>query len=229
MSGSSSTLPRSRKLRWVPAVLAVSAVSLAFAPRYQSPAVAPTPVPAWATDATPVRQPSPRPLHTVGAFTYQCSECHRTDPEPRAAGADFTKHSEIRLAHGLNTRCLNCHHPTNREAFVDDFGDEIPWDQPQKLCSKCHGPVYRDWQHGSHGRINGHWDTAQGELIRLKCIECHDPHHPPFQPLASAPPPRTLRGEPQHVAVHSGEHNPLRLHNNSQAHGDAAAAGKGHE
>ena len=223
MPGSSSILPWSQKLHWVPAILAVSAVLLAFAPRYQSPVVAPTPVPAWATDATPVRHPSPRPLYTVGDFTYRCSECHRTHPEPRAAGGEFTKHSDVPLVHGLNTRCLNCHHPTNREAFVDDFGEEIPWDQPQKLCSKCHGPVYRDWQHGSHGRINGHWDTAQGQLIRLKCIECHDPHHPPFPPLASAPPPRTLRGEPHHVAVHSGARNPLRLHGNTQANDHAAA------
>jgi hypothetical protein len=83
--------------------------------------------------------------------------------------------------------------------------------------------VYRDWQHGSHGRINGYWDTAQGQLVRLRCIECHDPHHPPFQPLASAPPPRTLRGKPQHVEAHSGTRNPLRLHDNTQANDHAAA------
>jgi len=197
-------------------------------PTLSSPVVAPTPVPASTTDASPVRQPSPRALHTVGRFTYECSECHRTEPEPRAAGDIATKHAELKLAHGINTRCLNCHHPTNRETFVDYFGEEIPWDQPQKLCSKCHGPVYRDWQHGSHGRINGYWDTAQGPLVRLKCIQCHDPHHPPFQPLASAPAPGILRGETPHVAEHSGAHNPLRLHNNSQAHDDAAATGEGH-
>jgi len=227
MSARYSTLSSSRRLHWVPAVLAVSAVSLAFAPRYQRPAVAPTPVPEWATDTTPVRQPSLRPLYTVRVVEKEselcCNECHRTHPATRAFGADFTKHSEIRLAHGINTRCLNCHHPVNRETFVDDFGEEIPWNQPQRLCSKCHGPVYRDWQHGSHGRSNGHWDTAQGQLVRLKCIECHDPHHPPFQSLASAPAPRTLHGKPQHVEAHSGGHNPLRFHGNPQANDHAAA------
>ena len=227
MSSSSSTLPWRRRLHWVPAVLAISAVLLAFAPRYRCPAVTPTPVPASAIDATPVRQPSPRPLYSVGAFTYACSECHRTHPETRAAGGEFTKHSEIRLAHGINNRCLNCHHPTNREAFVVFGGGEIPWDQPQRLCAECHGPVYRDWQHGAHGRINGYWDTAQGPLVRLKCIECHDPHHPPFQPLASAPPPHTLRGEPHHIAALSGERNPLRLYENTQATDDAAATSEG--
>jgi hypothetical protein len=209
----------------VPAVLAVSAVLLVFAPRYQSPAVAPTPLDERETDTTPVRQPSQRPLYKVGAFTYQCSECHRTEPEPRAAGGEFTKHDEIRLAHGINTRCLNCHHPVNREAFVDDYGEEIPWDQPPRLCSRCHGPVFRDWQHGAHGRINGRWDTARERLVRLKCIECHDPHHPPFQPLESEPPPGTLRGKPQHHAAHSGVRNPLRLHGNAHAN-DHAAAGE---
>jgi hypothetical protein len=213
----------------VPAVLAVSAVLLAFAPRYRSPAFAPAPVPAWATDTTPVREPPLRPLYKLSLFPdpLWCSECHRTQPVTRAAGADLTRHPEIHLSHGINDRCLNCHHPTNREAFVDYSGGEIPWDQPQRLCAQCHGPVYRDWQHGSHGRINGYWDTAQGPLVRLKCIECHDPHHPPFQPLASAPPPGTLHGKPPQFSAHSGERNPLKLDENAPANDHAAASGEG--
>lgn len=227
MPSSSSSLPRIREFHWVPVVLAVCALSLAFAPRYQSPAVAPAQIPATATDPTPVRHPSSSPRYTVGVFTYRCSECHRSHPKPHAAGSDFTKHSEIRLAHGINTRCLNCHHPTNREAFVDDYGEEIPWDQPQQLCAKCHGPVFRDWQHGSHGRINGHWDTSRGELVRLKCIQCHDPHRPPFQPIASAPAPHTLHSGPHHAASHSGVRNPLRLHSYTQDHDRAAPMAEG--
>ncbi len=229
MPGSSSVLQRSQELLWLPTVLAVTAVVLWFAPRYRSPVVAPTPLPASATDATPVRQPGSRALHTVGRFTYECSECHRTEPKPRAAGDFVTKHMDLELVHGINTRCLNCHHPTNRMAFVDDYGEEIPWDQPQKLCAKCHGPVYRDWQHGSHGRINGYWDTSQGPLVRLKCIQCHDPHHPPFQPIASTPPPGLLRGEPPHVAEHAGARNPLRLYDHIQANDHAAATSEEHK
>jgi hypothetical protein len=227
MSGSSSTLRRVRSFHFVPVVFAVSAVSLAVAPRYQRLAVAPAPIPATTTDPTPVRVPSQQPLYRVGIFTFRCSECHRTRPEPYASGSEFTKHSEIRLAHGTNTRCLNCHHPVNRDAFVDDFGEEIPWEQPPRLCARCHGPVYRDWEHGSHGRINGHWDTSQGELVRLKCIQCHDPHHPPFQPLASAPAPRTLHGRPHHTAAHSGTRNPLRLYDIAPKDDHAASVGKG--
>ncbi|MHB8866667.1 MAG: hypothetical protein ACYC6N_30270 [Pirellulaceae bacterium] len=118
------------------------------------------------------------------------------------------------MAHGINSRCLNCHHEANREAFVDDYGNEIPWDQSQLVCAKCHGPVYRDWQHGSHGRINGYWDRSRGEQIRLKCIECHDPHNPRFPSLASAPGPRTLRVHPHEHGPHSDFRNPLRIKDN---------------
>ena len=89
----------------------------------------------------------------------------------------------------MNTRCFNCHNRTNRDTFVDDAGGEIPWNQPPLLCGKCHGPVYRDWQHGSHGRTNGYWDKTRGPQERRKCVECHDPHRPPFAPMVPAPGP----------------------------------------
>jgi hypothetical protein len=98
---------------------------------------------------------------------------------------------------------------------VDDFGTPIPWDQPQLLCAKCHGPVYRDWQHGSHGRLNGYWDKTRGPQIRRRCIECHDPHTPPFTPLKPAPRPNTLRmdvGGAQDTALPTMETDPLRIH-----------------
>ncbi len=212
MSRTVSSLARSQEPYWVSVLFALLAVLLALGPlRFQSPVVVPTPVPASVTDPTPVRQPAVTPVYELGPFTYRCSECHRDIPSLYAAGGDLTQHADIHLAHGMNTRCLNCHHPTNREAFVDDFGEEIPWDQAPVLCGKCHGPVYRDWQHGSHGRINGYWDTTRGEQVRLKCIACHDPHRPPFAPLASAPPPHTLRMTPEHGVVHTGVRNPLRI------------------
>ena len=54
--------------------------------------------------------------------------------------------------HGNNRFCLNCHHPTNRKAFVDYDGSEIAEADVVLLCAKCHGPTYRDWQAGVHGR-----------------------------------------------------------------------------
>lgn len=173
-------------------------------------------MPAWATDIATVRHPSLSPEIRLAGFVYQCSECHKLFPSPPETTRSLTQHRDITLKHGINTRCFNCHHLTHRDAFVDDWGREIPYDSPQLLCAKCHGPVYRDWLHGSHGRTNGYWDTSRGEQVRRKCIECHDPHRPPFPPMPPAPPPRTLRmGDPRHASDHSGRLNPLHVHRRS--------------
>ena len=197
---------------WVPAVFFVCALLLVLNPvPFTNPAPAVTPVPAWVTDTTPVRQPKLEPTYQVAVFTYRCSDCHRIIPSPSETDRSLTQHREIDLEHGINTRCFNCHHQTNRDAFVDDGGHEIPWSQPQRLCAKCHGPVYRDWQHGAHGRTNGYWDSSKGPQTRRKCIECHDPHRPPFPSLHPAPGPRTLRMGRQDDARHPEHHDPLRL------------------
>lgn len=197
---------------WVPIVFCVAAAALAFDPvPFVNPVAGRVPVPAWVTDPTPVRQPSLKPEYVAAGFTYQCMECHRIIPSPAETLRQLTQHTEIQLNHGINTRCFNCHHPDNRNAFVDDFGMEIPWNEPQQLCAKCHGPVYRDWQAGSHGRINGFWDTAKGPQSKLRCIQCHGPHAPPFQRMQPAPGPNTLRmGEPKH-GEHGGRRDPLRI------------------
>jgi hypothetical protein len=198
---------------WVPLVFVVVAAVLALSP---FPPQIPLPpreaAPDWATDPTPVRQPRLQPEYPTAGFTYQCMDCHRIIPSPAETLRPLTQHTEIRLDHGLNTRCFNCHHPKNRNAFVDDFGQEIAWDQPQLVCAKCHGPVYRDWQAGSHGRINGYWDATRGPQTKRRCIECHDPHTPPFPRLAPAPGPNTLRmGSPEAVP-HGGKRDPLRIY-----------------
>lgn len=90
------------------------------------------------------------------------------------------------------------------------------------VCAKCHGPVYRDWQNGSHGRINGYWDRSRGPQTRRRCIECHDPHAPPFAPLAPAPGPSTLRmGAPSGGPMEE-HHDPLRVHARSRTSGEAS-------
>lgn len=197
---------------WVPLVFLVSAVALFVDPLpYRDVLVPPTVVESWATDPTTVRQPELTPRYPVGGYTYRCSDCHNILPSPAETHRTLGQHKEIQLRHGINTRCFNCHHRTNRNAFVDDMGGEIPWDQPQLLCAKCHGPVYRDWEAGSHGRSNGYWDTAQGSQTRRRCIECHDPHVPPFPGMEPAPGPNTLRMGAQTPAHGAGERNPLRL------------------
>jgi hypothetical protein len=180
---------------------------------FVSPVRPPTDVPAWAVDTAPVRHPTLRPEITLAGFTYGCSDCHKLFPSPPETTRSLTQHRDIELKHGINTRCFNCHHRTNRDAFVDDWGREIPPNQPQLLCAKCHGPVYRDWLHGSHGRTNGYWDKRQGPQQRRKCIECHDPHQPPFPPMPPAPAPNTLRmGNQRFPPERTAVTNPLRLY-----------------
>lgn len=117
-------------------------------------------------------------------WTYNCMECHQLLKQPRwHYDRPMVEHGNIRLEHGNNRFCLNCHHSTNRNAFVDYDGSEIAEQDVVLLCAKCHGPTYRDWQAGVHGRQNGHWNTAMGERTKLRCIQCHDPHQPKFQPL----------------------------------------------
>jgi hypothetical protein len=198
----------------VPLTLFALAATLGLDPwHFASPVAPATAVPAWATDPATVRHPELKPEIELAGFTYRCSDCHGLFSSPPETTRPLTQHRDIKLKHGINTRCFNCHHRTNRDALVDDWGREIPMDQPQLVCAKCHGPVYRDWLHGSHGRTNGYWDTRAGPQVRVTCVRCHDPHQPPFPPMHPAPGPHTLRmgdqsfpAEPETVA------NPLRIY-----------------
>ncbi len=134
------------------------------------------------------------PRKTVGldlvrnGWTYNCMECHKLFPARWHYDRPMNEHKDIQLNHGNNRFCLNCHHPTNRNAFVDYDGSEIAQADVVLLCAKCHGTIYRDWKAGVHGRENGFWNVALGEKTKLRCIQCHDPHSPKFQSMRPLPP-----------------------------------------
>jgi hypothetical protein len=134
------------------------------------------------------------PRKTVGldlvrnGWTYNCMECHKLFPAKWHYDRPVNEHRDIQLNHGNNRFCLNCHHPVNRNAFVDYDGAEIPQAEVVVLCAKCHGTIHRDWKAGVHGRQNGYWNPEMGEKTRLRCIQCHDPHSPKFQPMKPLPP-----------------------------------------
>ncbi len=129
------------------------------------------------------------PRRTVGldlvrsGWTYNCMECHKLFPAKWHYDRPLAEHQNIKLEHGNNRFCLNCHHPDNRNAFVDYDGSEIAQADVVELCGKCHGPIYRDWQAGVHGRSNGYWRAESGPKTKLRCIQCHDPHRPKFQSM----------------------------------------------
>lgn len=99
------------------------------------------------------------------------------DKKPRK----LTMHTDLvpdslNLQHGRGAIwCLDCHDADKRDKFVDNFGGTIDFDQPQKLCGKCHGPVYRDWREGIHGKRIGEW-AGTGKKRWFVCTECHNPH-----------------------------------------------------
>jgi hypothetical protein len=130
-----------------------------------------------------------------GGFTYNCNECHRVFESVEGRKRLIAEHTDINLNHGANDYCFNCHHRSNRNAYAAHDGSEIPSTQPARLCGKCHGLVYRDWENGVHGRKSGYWDGTQGNNKQLLCIQCHDPHSPKFPSLKPMPGPYARKGE----------------------------------
>ncbi len=117
-------------------------------------------------------------------YTICTMACHNgeyvpvpKDKMPRA----LKMHKDIvpdsmNLQHGKGAIwCLDCHSAANRRELVDHFGQEISFNQPQKLCGKCHGQVYRSWRDGIHGKRIGMW-TKGGKKRWWVCTECHNPH-----------------------------------------------------
>ncbi len=152
---------------------------------------------------------------TLDGFERTCMDCHRLFPARDMAPEELLKHGHIVLDHGINNLCRNCHYTEDRNLLVLHDGRPIGYDDVVVLCAKCHGPTFRDWERGMHGRTNGYWDAAQGEPRRLGCTECHDPHNPrvpAMDPMRPLPPPNTIRmgdhGRAEHEEVE--EIDPLR-------------------
>ena len=152
------------------------------------------------------------PRVEIGGYAQRCSDCHalfESPPEPVGA---LRQHENVVLDHGLNDRCLNCHSTRDRDRLVLHGEREIGYDDVVQLCAKCHGPTFRDWERGIHGKTLGSWDVGSPELRRLVCTECHDPHAPAFSSIPPLPGPRTLRmGDQDHHAPEPApeDQNPL--------------------
>ena len=153
------------------------------------------------------------PLIVIGGFRRACMECHRFFESAPETARRLNQHTHIVLDHGLNDRCFNCHDRDDRNRLALRGNKTIPFTEAPRLCAKCHGPTYRDWQHGMHGRTNGYWDETRGEARRLKCVECHDPHAPAFPAFEPLPAPNTLRmgkARPRAHGTAVDELDPLR-------------------
>jgi hypothetical protein len=135
----------------------------------------------------------------------ECKTCHdgKAVPFPKnnkprlIAMHQNVVEDSLKLMHGRGTLwCLNCHSATNRNKLVDRQGNEISFNQPQKLCGGCHGENYIDWREGVHGKRIGSWVTG-GKKRWWVCTECHNPHTVQvarFSGLKPEPPPALPRG-----------------------------------
>ncbi|MHC5003646.1 MAG: hypothetical protein ACYTJ0_11025 [Planctomycetota bacterium] len=158
------------------------------------PAAASPPVARRAVATEPVRGDVPlEPLIEMGSFTRRCSECHRLFESAEETARRLTEHQHIVLDHGLNDLCFNCHDRQDRDRLALRGGETVSFAEVPRLCAKCHGPTYRDWQRGMHGRTVGSWDPKSPEHVRLVCSQCHDPHAPAYDPMRPLPGPHTLR------------------------------------
>ncbi|MDP2304704.1 MAG: hypothetical protein Q8P18_01585 [Pseudomonadota bacterium] len=121
-----------------------------------------------------------------------CATCHGPDPESSWAareGAPF--HTGVKLAHGPIV-CDSCH-AADRTALHLADGTLVPLADTIELCAQCHGPQYRDYTHGSHGGMNGYWDTRRGPRTKNHCADCHAPHAPAYAAVLPVFPPHDRR------------------------------------
>jgi uncharacterized CHY-type Zn-finger protein len=142
---------------------------------------------------------------------FDCYACHeKGKPPPLRYDNEHhiivaKEHPDIVLGHGKqgrNNDCYNCHDENKLDSFQTKDGGELKFTESSMLCGSCHGPTYRDWSAGAHGRISGMWDPQKGDRFRADCVNCHNPHAPQFPSRKPAPAPHLLHA----VANSSSEH-----------------------
>jgi len=133
---------------------------------------------------------------------YDCYGCHEKNKPPQIRYDANQKiiipkeHSDIVMGHGShdrNNNCFNCHNEQNLLTLQVRDGREVKFDNIPALCGSCHGPNLRDWEAGAHGRTSGYWDRGKGDILRLSCANCHNPHSPRIPTREPAPGPHPLR------------------------------------
>ncbi len=148
------------------------------------------------------------PTINIDGYDRTCKDCHQMFPPRDDPPRALLQHSDVVLNHGINKQCRNCHDTKDRNRLVLRGSEMIGYNDVEVLCAKCHGPTYRDWQHGAHGRTNGYWDASRGVARRLRCTECHDPHNPrvpAMDPVVPLPGPDTLRMGRDHIVHRENE------------------------
>lgn len=192
----------------------------------------PIPVPERVKVSAEEIDPSPRfvpmkddAVTVISVFERKCTDCHDSLVSSTTTRRDVNHyHDTVDMNHGLNGRCVNCHDQGDRNKLVLRDGGTVGFSQSTTVCSNCHGPAYRQWQRGVHGKTLDFWNADLGEPRKLECVECHNPHSPHYNPMAPLPAPNTLRmgvQDPDGGAHATGDDvSPLIRAQHRDAHGD---------
>lgn len=204
------TVPRWRLLMAGGLICAVAGCQRGSVPASQS--VDQEPVSAAVRHEVVIRQP-PCPMGIMTStqdahgksVTLRCDSCHSVRPADvaTAKGAQLDEfHQGLQMAHGSLT-CASCHNPADGYASLRlADGRALPFAESMTLCAQCHGPQFRDYQHGSHGGMTGHWDLTRGGRTRNHCMHCHDAHAPKYSTFMPVAGPRD-----RFPPAASGEHH----------------------
>lgn len=117
--------------------------------------------------------------------TVACATCHstRTPNTANKASTDLDEfHLGLTFKHGTLS-CLSCHNADDYDSLKLADGTPLEFSESMTLCAQCHGPQFRDYQHGSHGGMTGYWDLTKGPRTRNHCTTCHDAHAPAYPQL----------------------------------------------
>jgi uncharacterized CHY-type Zn-finger protein len=168
------------------------------------------------TNTATVRVSAAELMRTGGDTSgLECYTCHEKDKPPKIKFDTNNvvvlpkEHEDLVMRHGQhqrNVNCYNCHDQRNLEGLLTRDGTELKITDSTRLCGSCHGPTYRDWEVGIHGRTSGYWDRARGPITRQGCTSCHDPHNPVFPGRKPTPGPHPLHPVPRPPQPEPGEH-----------------------
>lgn len=143
-----------------------------------------------------IRTPQNPPGVPTGTFDEKgrplivaCATCHTTKPANLDAklGSQLTQfHQGLVGKHGTLS-CASCHNPNDGYTTLRlADGKSVSHSEVMTLCAQCHGPQFRDYQHGAHGGMNGYWDLSKGGRTRNNCVDCHDSHAPKYPTVSPA-------------------------------------------
>ena len=181
------------------------ALALKFAARVEPSSAMPAQISLVETqflDTATIRKSYAELIRTKADLSdFDCYTCHEKGKPPVLrfdAQQNIVvpkEHEDVVMGHGSHNRnnnCFNCHDEQNLELLQTRDGRQVKLAESPALCGSCHGPTYRDWEAGAHGRTGGYWNRAAGPIKRQICVDCHNPHRPKIPPRKPAPGPHLL-------------------------------------